>query len=284
METFTMNTKVEIEKLDKQLRKFRNRIIHHIWFQGVVNRKKAKKLYHSLRQCRESWIVKNPDWFHYEWNNGIATEFVKRYYPEHYEMYKSYKYEIQRCDVLRYMLLHRYGGLYVDMDYFCNRPFSASKIFNGKNAYFVQSPNGVIGQDDDHISNSLIYSKADNPFWRIVLLELEKQQEVPWYYSKHLTVMFTTGPGILNRLYYKYKNEYKIGSLEKELYHPYGITDVKLSLTGNEEVFSVHLGKGSWENADSKFLISLLRDWKFFVFIVAIFVCILIGIALQKHE
>ncbi len=47
--------------------------------------------------------------------------FVKENYPELYETYKGYKYPIQRCDAFRYMVLYKYGGIYIDLDIGCKK-------------------------------------------------------------------------------------------------------------------------------------------------------------------
>jgi mannosyltransferase OCH1-like enzyme len=42
--------------------------------------------------------------------------FIEDEYPWFLPTYDNYKFPIQRIDVLRYFLLRRYGGLYIDMD------------------------------------------------------------------------------------------------------------------------------------------------------------------------
>jgi mannosyltransferase OCH1-like enzyme len=262
----------EFEILDKYLLQQNGKIIHQIWFGIIPNKKEAKKAYEKLKIYRDSWIAKNPDWSRIEWNKPMCIQLVKNFYPEHTDMFKKYKYEIQRCDAIRYLILHRYGGWYVDMDYYCNRPLSEAREIYKNDIYFVQSPNNVVGQDDDHISNSLMYSVPGHNYWKQVMLELEQCQKTPYYYSKHLAVMFSTGPGILNRIYSKYKYRYKVKSLPWKLFHPYGIKDDKRSLNSNPEVFATHIGKGSWEEKDSKFLLCWVREWKIVLFTALILI------------
>jgi inositol phosphorylceramide mannosyltransferase catalytic subunit len=263
---------LDFDDFDKYLLEQQGRIIHQIWFGTIPNKKEAKKAYNKLKLYRDSWMIKNPTWFRVEWNKAMCAQFVKSFYPEHTEMFNKYNYEIQRCDAIRYLILHRYGGWYADMDYYCNRPLDEAMNEYKNDIYFVQSPNGIAGQDDDHISNSLMYSVQGHSYWKQVMLELEKNQRVPYYYGKHVGVMFSTGPGILNRIYSKYKYRYKVKSLPWKLFHPYGIKDEKLSLMANKEIFAIHVGKGSWEDKDSKFLLCWVREWKIVLFIVCMFV------------
>ena len=256
-----------MSELDSVLLSKNGKIIHQIWWDTIQSKKKTRESYEKMRMYRESWTEKNPDWYRMEWNKPDSLSFLKQFYPEHLETFLGYKYEIQRCDFVRYLFLHRYGGWYVDMDYYCNRPMTEALKQFRNSIYFVQSPNSFM-QESDHISNSLIYSTPGHPFWRQLVLELEQARNVPYFYTKHLAVMFTTGPGILNRIYHKYKYRYKLKSLPWKLFHPFGIKDVKMSLRSDSAVYAVHIGAGTWENKDSKFLLFLVRHWAIVLFII----------------
>lgn len=254
--------------LDNFLISNKNKIIHQIWFGTIPNKKEAKKAYDKLKIHRNSWIILNPTWFRMEWNKKQSECLVKTFYLEHFETFKNYKYEIQRCDFIRYLILHRYGGWYVDMDYHCCKSLNEAMIYFQNEIYFVQTPNSYFGVSD-HVSNSLMYSQAGHTFWKQLCINLERSRTVPLFYTKHLEVMFTTGPGILNRIYTKYKDAYKIKSLPWKLFHPYGLEDFKFDIK-NKNVYAIHLGKGSWESKDSKILIFLATNWKIIVFILIV--------------
>ena len=260
------------EDVDVYLHSLNGKIIHQVWFGTIPNKRDARKAYEKMRIYRESWTLKNPGWFRFEWDKKACESLVKSFYPEHWDMYRKYKHEIQRCDVIRYMILHRYGGWYADMDYFCNRPLNDAMAEYGNDIYFVQSPNNFGTQDADHISNSLMYSVRGHSYWKQVMIDLEKAQTAPYYYGKHLTVMFTTGPGILNRVYSRYKYRYKVKSLPWKFFHPYGISDEKLTLNLGEDIFAVHIGKGSWEEKDSKILLFFARSWGLIVYILVMMI------------
>lgn len=277
-------TELSFENLDKYLLQQGGKIIHQVWFGTIPNKSSAKKAYKKMQIYRDSWKVKNPLWCHIEWSKKLCIELVKREYPEHMEMFKQYKYQIQQCDAIRYILLHRYGGWYVDMDYYCNRPLDEVHQAYNNDIYFVQSPNSVLGQDSDHISNSLMYSCPRHKFWRLFLIELEKHRKAPLYYSKHLAVMFTTGPAILNRIYTKYKKNYGLKSLPWKLFHPYGIGDDIAKLKVDPEIYAIHIGKGSWEGKDSKFLLTIARDWKIMIFIVLIMIIPIIICLINRKQ
>lgn len=264
-----MNTKsLSFEEFDSYLLSKKAQLIHSIWFGTIPNRLEAKKAYKKLAVYRNSWLLKNPEWFCIEWNKSLCIQLVKTYYPEHNILLAKYKHEIQRCDAMRYLILHRYGGWYVDADYYCNRPLNEVHANFPHDIYLVQSPNSVIGQDEDHVSNSLMYSRPNHPFWRQLLIEMEMAKNTSFLNSKHIQVMFTTGPGILNKVYHKYKIALNVKSLPYKLFHPYGINDEKTVLNVGPEVYAVHLGKGSWEGKDSKFFLFWARHWGIALFII----------------
>ena len=262
-----MSQNLSFTDLDYYLLSQEGKIIHQIWFGTIPNKSSARKAYDKLKIYRDSWIKQNPKWCRIEWSKNMCMDLVKNIYPEHMEMFKKYTYEIQRCDAIRYLILHRYGGWYADMDYFCNRPLNEAHTAYPGSIYLVQTPNGIT-TESEYVSNSLMYSYPNHPFWKQVMLELEKHTIPPYYYTKHLAVMFTTGPGILNRIYSKYKYKYKLKSLPWKLFHPYGIKDDIRTINLSPDVFAAHISKGSWTGNDTNFLNAVFRDWKILLFII----------------
>jgi glycosyltransferase involved in cell wall biosynthesis len=67
----------------------------------------------------------HPGYIHILWDYGMIDKFLREHFP--YRMVKNYyalTYNIQRWDVIRYMLLDRIGGVYLDLDVKCHQPFS----------------------------------------------------------------------------------------------------------------------------------------------------------------
>ena len=260
---------LSFEEFDTYLLCSKNRIIHQIWFGIIPNKKKAQKTFEELKKYRNSWITKNSSFEYICWNLERCRDLIKNFYPQHLELYDNYSYHIQRCDAVRYFILHRYGGLYADMDYFCNRSWDEVLQKYNKDIYLVETPNKIY--NGIHISNSLMYSKAGHTFWSKLFIELEIYKDVPMYYSRHIAIMFTTGPGILNRVFNRYLTRYKLNYYPYKLFHPYGLSDI-VTFNCNPEVYAVHLGKGSWEKNDSSLLIFLYQEYKIILFSIIILI------------
>lgn len=260
---------LSLEDLDKYLLQQNGKIIHQIWFDNILPSKRAtNKAYEKLQKYRDTWLLKNPGWVYICWNVSRAEELVKQHYPQHLDMYKKYPYPIQRCDAVRYFFLHRYGGLYADMDYHCNRSWDEVVHSFTNDIYLVETPNKI--SSGVHVSNSLMYSKPRHVFWSQLFIELEMRRTVPIYYGRHMTVMLTTGPSIINRVYNKYKIRYKLDFYPYKYFHPCGLSDDIITTGNRSEVYAIHMGKGSWETKDSKVLIFLYREWFIILFILLI--------------
>uniref|UniRef100_A0A6C0LTU8 Glycosyltransferase n=1 Tax=viral metagenome TaxID=1070528 RepID=A0A6C0LTU8_9ZZZZ len=258
------------EDLDKYLLDQDGKIIHQIWFGIIPNKHKARKDFEGLKKYRDSWLRNNPTWGYKCWDNKDCRNLMKTYFPEHLEMYDGYEYHIQRCDCIRYFILFRYGGLYADMDYCCMKPWDDVISKYKSKLYIVETPNKV--SSGVHISNSLMYSIKNHPFWKSVFIEMEKNRSMPIYYGKHMTVMYTTGPCIINRMFHRYRNQYKLSFYPYKLFHPFGVT-TDLHITNDTDLYAYHLQHGSWTSTDSNLINFVYKETKIVMFILIMVIC-----------
>ena len=74
-------------------------------------------------ECANSWQEKNPDWEYKYVSGKERAEFVlNNFGQEWFDIYNSYKTNISRADLWRYMCLYINGGLYADLDLLCKEP------------------------------------------------------------------------------------------------------------------------------------------------------------------
>lgn len=50
------------------------------------------------------------------WTDESSLAFIKEHYPWFLPTYLGYQFNIQRADAIRYFVLHKYGGVYLDLD------------------------------------------------------------------------------------------------------------------------------------------------------------------------
>jgi inositol phosphorylceramide mannosyltransferase catalytic subunit len=87
------------------------KIIHQIWLGSPLPEK--------YKALQKSWIDHHPDWEYRLWTD----ESLKDFKLHNQALYDSAVNWGEKADILRYEILYRYGGLYVDTDFECVRAF-----------------------------------------------------------------------------------------------------------------------------------------------------------------
>jgi len=113
----------------------------------------------SLTQARQSCRALHPHWRHNLWTNANATTFITTHYPSILPHYTSYAQTIQRTNILRYLLLHHYGGVYLDLDITCLAPLDGLLSLP-----FVSPAAFPVG-----VNNAFLLSKPGHRFWEGVI-------------------------------------------------------------------------------------------------------------------
>lgn len=62
----------------------------------------------------KTWRYYYPDWKYELLDNDRLNKFVVDNYPEYWLKYNKFKYNIQRWDIIRNLILNKIGGIYVD--------------------------------------------------------------------------------------------------------------------------------------------------------------------------
>jgi len=171
------------------------KIIHQTWKSGEIPEK--------WRDFVLSWKSVHPDWKYRLWTDEDNRLFIKTHYADFLKVFDSYTYNIQRADAIRYFILHKYGGLYADMDVECLQPFDdllAEKKF-------------VIGYESKEqardlgmksvISNALMASIPAHPFLSAIIGKM-KVTNVDQRILFHQEVLSSTGPIMISKVLRNY--------------------------------------------------------------------------------
>jgi mannosyltransferase OCH1-like enzyme len=67
----------------------------------------------------DSWAIQHPNWERMFWTDEQNRQLVKTHYPEFYSFYQSLNPGIKKADFCRFLYMHKYGGVYVDLDFIC---------------------------------------------------------------------------------------------------------------------------------------------------------------------
>jgi hypothetical protein len=198
-------------------------------------------LWHPVwKKCRESW-KHNFSGFEFRfWNDKEDIDgLVKNHFSQHWDLYQSLPAHIMRIDFARLCMLHKYGGIYADMDVFCYRNFY--DFLTGADLFIVEAPYGYIG-----VENALIISVANNQFFIDVMQTASDnmKQKPPKLTenfadesNRDLIVFEAAGPGLIADMLKKYQGSCII--LNGDLFNNHG-------MAYHPMFFTKHVLTGIW--------------------------------------
>jgi mannosyltransferase OCH1-like enzyme len=200
------------------------KIIHRIVL------KDKKKWNSTWYEGYESWLkcFPQPEYTHMIWFDEDFEPFVQEHFPFYLEAFKNYNYHIKRVDMLRPLILYKYGGIYADMDYVVYKNFydqlPPDKVSTPESPYKYH----------EHIQNALLISPPKHNFWLILLDEAINRKDVE-------VVFNATGPALYSDLYHKYPDMFNL--LDMNLYNP---DKTKPELFNAPNVIAKHLLSNVW--------------------------------------
>lgn len=224
------------------------KIIHQVW-EGRTE----PKMPTCLKILARTWREQNPSWEYHLWNGDEMDDLVKTHFPEYLSMYKSFPYNVQRWDSIRYMILHVYGGVYTDLDTECFQPID--ELFEGKSMCIGEEPpaHNIYSGINHLIGNALMASDIKNEGWLNILEEIRKT--VKKEYDPKEAVLYTTGPFMISNIYpelvksgkadvLSYQEVTPVTMLEMRRYILYNMRDIFNEKI--ENAYCAHYFFGTW--------------------------------------
>ena len=215
----------------------------------------------------------NPDFEYKFFTDEDIDHFIKKEYPEYYDIYNAFEYTIQRIDFFRYLAVYHYGGFYFDIDmdidksiaplckYKCVFPKESNlennildfkneglSIVIGNYAFGASTKNKFLKLCIDNIISGRIKLTDipnNNDRYKPYVPNTQSQMVKLDSYMNH--ILYTTGPVLVSQSYIDYKNKKIIKIIEPSIYRIYAFGD-----------YGSHKAIGTWktiENIDSKLVI-----------------------------
>jgi inositol phosphorylceramide mannosyltransferase catalytic subunit len=228
------------------------KIIHQTWKNENIpdNWKNGPKSFKYYNQAYEYKL----------WTDVEMEDFILINYKWFYDTYKSYKYDIQRCDAFRYFVLHTYGGFYSDLDIVCKK--SLDEYLNYDLVLAKSSMTNTF-------TNSFFASTASHPFINFCINNLQKYSKIPLHFGKHMHVMYSTGPQFLSKNIKKYTIPENTYILNKEEFA--GDCNVCNENTCTGGTTFKHIKGQSWNGPDSLFYNFIFCKRTLIIFLIVIF-------------
>jgi mannosyltransferase OCH1-like enzyme len=217
------------------------KIIHQTW--------KTTEVPAKYVDYQKKLIALHPDWEYRLWTDDDNTAFVKQHFPDFYSTYIGLPKNIMRADVIRYLIMYKIGGLYLDLDYEMVKPFD---IFN----YDLVLPyNRQIrcGDSYDAFGNCIFASCPGHPFWQYVIDDLKNMSDYeatyrslfgkPYMTSRTTLEEAITGPVLLTKVFYATKDKLTNYTLPvREEFHPEKSKDI------SGKTYGIHHCSGTWRD------------------------------------
>lgn len=204
-------------------------VIHRIWIGGPEPA--------WLARYADTWRDLHPDWDYHYWtdetvealfplDNQALYDRAERIVPRHVWQFRS--------DLLRYEILWRWGGMYVDADFECLHPLD--DLIDGLDGWAVWS------SQDRWIANGLLGVTPSHPFIGRLIDRLPARVRQQGRNSRPARI---SGPQYLTKLWRAHGRPLTI--LPERLFFPYSWRDVAEVSPGaahGEGLYAVH----HWHN------------------------------------
>ena len=261
--------------------------IHQLWwpFTSEASPTPPEKYYQNIL----SWIEKNPRAYHKIWNREDALQLLQTDYPWFVQKWLDFKQEIQRSDAIRPFILHKYGGVYADMDSVCYQSFEE----------FMKQAPIIIGNEFGNsilnffrtkifLQNAIFVSRAPHhPFW-IHYANCMNNNE---------NILKATGPCLLTEAYYSFENKDDILTVDRKVFYPIPLSicvfplaskfyskremeSMEFGLKFNKNAMASHQYDGTWKKD---------QNWRktrtnFLFTMVLVIVAIILVLILSKRK
>lgn len=227
------------------------KIIHQIW--GGKN-----PIPYYFLSLSNTWKEYHPDWQYEFWDDNRIDLFVQEFYPHYWEQFKSFPQNMQRWDTVRYMILNKMGGIYVDFDAECIQPLD--NLLKDTTCWFALEPEEYAKENekDPYLSTALMGSAPEHPFIQTMIRNIfsyfrnERNSE---FHKKIRNVIETTGPLMLTTTYENFSDKSSIYLVPRKYIAAYTHSETVRILKGEEsdflekrieEAYAVHYFFYSW--------------------------------------
>ncbi|CAK7206812.1 CSG1/SUR1-like protein [Sporothrix eucalyptigena] len=223
------------------------RILHQTTATEVI----PEKWRDSQNSCKKAY----KDFEYKLWTDKSARDFLALEYPWFIDIWDNYAFPIQRADAIRYFVLHHYGGIYLDMDTWCNQTFPVHRLesegsFQHRALFKSTLPTGI--------TNDFMITSARHPAYAAAIAKLPMYNALTHFWARwqpYAVIMISAGPMFLTMVVKDYLMQQPslpsltVGVINATELAPY-ITDLE---------------SGTWHQSDAKALMWIgTRPWTWF--------------------
>jgi mannosyltransferase OCH1-like enzyme len=221
------------------------RILHQTW--------KDSNVPGDFERMSMSWREKHADWKYVFWTDEMNRNFIKEHFFYFLPRYDNYRTNIERVDAVRYFVLYKYGGCYIDMDFECLA--NIEPLVGDSVCVFGKEPEEhcLIHNKEIIISNAFMGSVPGAPFLGMLCNELQQHREAIDHPNDR--ILESTGPFMLSRLYAGYEKKEEIRLIDADFLYPltkqelFSLSDgyeARDLLEKLQKAYGIHHYAGTW--------------------------------------
>lgn len=229
------------------------KIIHQIW--GG-----AELLPVNLAELGETWKEYHPDWKYEFWDDARSLDFIQEHYPQYIKKFKDFTFNVQRWDAIRFLILYKMGGMYMDFDTQCLA--SLDELIADKICWFSLEPlvHAQVFDREIFLSTALMGCVPEHPFMGKVIDKVFgdfQKLKFTTLDNKGKECLKTTGPLMVTELYEQLSEGEKknVSPIPAEYLSPFDKDDLLKYEKGEdmdileqkiEKAYAVHYFFNSW--------------------------------------
>ncbi len=234
-------------------------IIHQVFFTRHLKKNNAYTIPKTWKKYRQTFKKLHPHWQHMLWSYDNALPFIQAHYPKWLEFFRDIPLLVAQADIIRYMLLWKFGGWYFDLD--CEA-LQAIDSFANHEVLLPLEFSLAFGDTHDQIGNAILASRPQHPLWEKLLTRI-------WHHRHEIQVLTEsnkervialTGPTMVHHTFHELDKTIKAHCtvLKREHFHmpfkhPLTHTEYK-KLRKNSEIFALHHSYSTWRSTNIKSL------------------------------
>ncbi|XP_052762975.1 uncharacterized protein LOC128205412 [Mya arenaria] len=178
-------------------------VIHQIWITTSANLSTSSQQMVPVQfiDNMKTFRKFNPSWEYMFWSFANGRSLIERFYPTLLDVFDKAPKSVTKSDLLRYVVVHKYGGLYADLDSTCHR--SLDRVTMKYSCILVPAPfeNAVFMVNwPYHICNGIFFCRPHHDFFGFLI---EKISEIS---TLSPIPTFSLGPRFFTTIYRQYQN------------------------------------------------------------------------------
>jgi len=182
-----------------------NTLVSQIWLQGESGLPPEYKKYSDKYKELNSgnYIL---------WDDKRIQALLRVHYPHLLNIYRNYDFWVMRVDLAKYVILHRYGGFYIDMDTEPKASFKPMAMAaNNKPMFYLKKFSWQLQLAlGSYLNNNFMYSPyPKHPLFALFIKRVQQSSPRMFYDLKIYYILNSVGPHFMMRVVKEYLNSGK---------------------------------------------------------------------------